>query len=106
MIVGELSEVPEGRGKCFIVEGQKIAVFHVEGKLYALDDLCTHADAALSDGWIDGNCVACPWHGAQFDLDTGEALSLPATGKVNTYPVEVIDGNIDIEMPSMRLDPL
>lgn len=99
MIVGDISEVPEGRSKCFVVEGQKIAVFQAGGKFYALDDMCSHADASLSDGWVDGKCVACPWHGAQFDLETGEALSLPATRKVNTYPVSIVDGKIDVRTP-------
>ena len=96
MIVGDASEVAEGRAKCYIVEGMKIAVFQAGGEFYALDDRCSHADASLSDGWVDGKCVACPWHGAQFSLETGDALSPPAYGKVNTYPVTVIDGKIDV----------
>ncbi len=95
-IAGEAAEVADGRGKCFLVAGRKIAVFHVGARFFALDDRCTHADAAMSDGWITGNCVACPWHGAEFDLETGEALSLPATGTLRTYPVSIIEGRITI----------
>ena len=99
-IAGEASEVPEGRGKCFTVAGRRIAVFHVNGRFHALDDRCTHADAPMSDGWITGNCVACPWHGAEFDLETGAALSLPATTALRTYPVAVLDGKIRISVPN------
>ena len=77
-----------------------------DGKPYVIDDLCTHANARLSDGWLEEGCVACPWHGAQFDLETGEALSLPARVAVKTYPVIVKDGVlfIDAEMSGEGLD--
>ncbi len=81
------------------VAGKKIAVFHTEdGEFYAIDDHCTHASVPLSDGWLNGACVSCPWHGAEFDLKTGVALSLPATGKVNTFPVVVEQGQIWVEV--------
>jgi nitrite reductase/ring-hydroxylating ferredoxin subunit len=95
-IAGEAAEVLDGRGKCFMVAGRKIAVFHVGARFFALDDRCSHADAAMSDGWITGNCVSCPWHGAEFDLATGEALSLPATKALRTYPVVIVGGKIEI----------
>jgi len=95
-LVGEASEVADGRGKCFTAAGRKIAVFQVGGRFYALDDRCTHADASMSDGWITGGCVSCPWHGAEFDLETGEALSLPATKALRTYPVALVGGRIEI----------
>lgn len=71
-----------------------------EGTFHIIDDLCTHANARLSDGWLEEGCVACPWHGAQFDLQTGKALSLPATGQVSTYPVIIREGRLFTEMDS------
>ena len=71
-----------------------------DGAIHIIDDLCTHANARLSDGWLEEGCVACPWHGAQFDLNTGQALSLPATGKVNTYPVMIREGQLFTEINS------
>ena len=71
-----------------------------EGEIHIIDDLCTHANARLSDGWLEEGCVACPWHGAQFDLNTGQALSLPATGKVNTYPATIREGQLFTEIDS------
>lgn len=64
-----------------------------------IDDLCTHANARLSEGWLEDGCVACPWHGAQFDLATGQALSLPATGNVKVYRSVVRDGTLFAELP-------
>ena len=72
----------------------------MDGTIHIIDDLCTHANARLSDGWLEDGCVACPWHGAQFDLNTGQALSLPATGQVNTYPVMIRDGQLFTEINS------
>ncbi len=68
-----------------------------EGTIRVIDDLCTHANARLSDGWLEDGCLACPWHGAQFDLETGRALSLPATGRVPTHQPVVEDGFLYVE---------
>jgi nitrite reductase/ring-hydroxylating ferredoxin subunit len=68
-----------------------IAVFHVEGGFFAIDDTCTHGAASLCEGFVENGIVECPFHGATFDLRTGEALSGPATCPVKTHPV-VIDG--------------
>ena len=98
--LGKTAEVEDGRGKCFVTpDGSKIAVFNVGGKFYAIDDLCTHAEASLSDGWVDGHCVACPWHGAEFDLKTGAAMTPPASEPVKNYPVVVDGEDLKIEMP-------
>ena len=69
-----------------------------DGTIHIIHDLCTHANARLSDGWLEEGCVACPWHGAQFDLQTGQAISLPATGKVKTYPVIIREGTLLTEL--------
>ena len=77
--VCESSAVAEGRGAAFTVNDERVAVFRHEGKLYALDEMCTHADASLAFGHLEDGCVvACPWHYAQFDLATGRPKSLPA----------------------------
>lgn len=90
--VAEVHEIPEGRCKRVLVKRHPIAVFHVEGAFYAIDDTCSHADASLSEGEIVGCQVACPLHGARFDIKTGEALTLPAVTPVETFKV-VIEGS-------------
>lgn len=94
--IAKTTDLEEGQGKCFVAEGRKIAVFKSEGEFYALDDLCSHADAPLSDGWINKGCVACPWHGAEFDLKTGAAMTPPASEAVRSYPVTVDGDEIKI----------
>ena len=86
--IAKTTDLEEGQGKCFIAKGTKIAVFRSEGAYYAMDDRCSHAEAPLSDGWVNKGCVACPWHGAEFDLKTGEALTPPATQALKTFNVK------------------
>jgi nitrite reductase/ring-hydroxylating ferredoxin subunit len=74
------------------IENPAIAVFNVGGTLFAISDICTHAEASLSEGRVDGETVECPLHGACFDLRTGEALTPPAVEPVQTFPV-VVQGN-------------
>lgn len=69
-----------------------IAVFNVEGRLYATADRCTHGDASLCDGMVFDNVVECPFHGGTFDVVTGQALTYPVTEPLRTFPVEVSDG--------------
>src|SRR5215213_5280119 len=77
IFVGELSDIPVGES--VRVQGQvAIAVFNVDGELFAIDDTCTHQDASLSDGWIEGCAVECPLHAACFDLRTGRPSGPPA----------------------------
>src|SRR5919205_2187760 len=91
--VGELSGIPDGES--VRVEGSvPIAVFHVEGELYAIDDTCTHQDASLSDGWLEGCAVECPLHASCFDLRTGRPSGPPAKTPVRTHLVTVVDGTV------------
>lgn len=69
-----------------------ISVFHTEDGLYAIDDTCTHQDASLADGWVEGCIVECPLHEACFDLRTGVPSGPPAKIPVRTHSVSVVDG--------------
>jgi len=90
------SEVAPGEVKR--IENPAIAVFNVEGTLFAVSDTCTHAEASLSEGRVDGETVECPLHGACFDLRTGEALTPPAVEPVQTFPVIVQEDEIYLEI--------
>ena len=95
--IGNSADVAEDRGKAYMVDGMQIAVIRHGGRLYAMDEFCTHADASLAFGIVKDGCVACPWHYAEFDLETGEAKSLPAVKPVRTFPVRVTaDGKIEV----------
>ena len=77
-----------------------IAVFNADGEFYAIDDTCSHQDASLSEGWLEGCFVECPLHAALFDLRTGMPTCLPAKKAVRTYPVVVQDGVIYVDTGS------
>ncbi|WP_138415648.1 bifunctional 3-phenylpropionate/cinnamic acid dioxygenase ferredoxin subunit [Sinomonas gamaensis] len=72
-----------------------IALFHTEeGELFAIDDTCTHQDASLADGYVEGCEVECPLHASKFDLRTGKVDAPPAKLPVRVHTVEVLDGDI------------
>lgn len=73
---------------------EPIAIWNVDGEYYATSDTCTHEEASLSEGDLWGEVVECPLHGAQFDVRTGEVLSLPAMYPLHTYPVKVEDDGL------------
>ncbi|NGY64563.1 bifunctional 3-phenylpropionate/cinnamic acid dioxygenase ferredoxin subunit [Lentzea sp. NEAU-D13] len=88
-------------GESVVVPGDvAIAVFNADGEFYAIDDTCSHQDASLSEGWLEGCFVECPLHAALFDLRTGMPTCLPAKKAVRTYPVVVQDGVIYVDTGS------
>nr|AZI70971.1 naphthalene 1,2-dioxygenase ferredoxin component [Marinobacter maroccanus]AZI70992.1 dioxygenase ferredoxin component [Marinobacter maroccanus] len=84
-----LSEIPEGDVLEVIIEGKDLALYEVEGEIYATDNLCTHGAARLSDGFLEGREIECPLHQGRFDVCTGKALCAPLTEDVKTYPVKI-----------------
>lgn len=87
--VAKITDIPIGEIKSFEAEGETIAICNVDGKFYAIKDECTHMDYPLSDGSLDGETVTCAWHGAKFNVRTGEVLSLPAYEPVETYQLRL-----------------
>ena len=97
----DVAEVPDGKAKRVEIEGSCIAVTRINGEIYAVGDMCTHANYALSEGPIDTEelTIECWKHGAQFCLKTGEAISLPATRPIMTYQLETIQTSVFIHLP-------
>lgn len=90
--VAKVSEVPDPGKTLVEVEDQLIALFHTDGSFYALDDVCTHDGGTLCDGQLEGFEIACPRHGAKFDIRTGKHLTMPATCPTVAHEVKV-DGD-------------
>lgn len=97
-LIAHLADLPPGTGKAVEVGGRRIAIFNVSGRLYAVDDACSHDQASLAEGEVQGTTVTCPWHGAEFDLTCGKALSPPAVENLKTYPVFVNGDSIELEL--------
>src|SRR5262245_36611379 len=87
--VADLKDIPPGKASCIMFGGEKVALFNVDGTVHAIADTCSHRGGPLSEGEVEGTVVTCPWHGACFDLRTGEALGPPAMQGVKRYAVEV-----------------
>jgi len=87
--IAKTSEIPPGEVRSFPIGTEMVAVCNVDGRFFAFRDECTHQAYPLSDGILEGRKITCIHHGAEFDVETGEALCLPATDPVETYPVKI-----------------
>ena len=99
--VCQVSELSSGQAKSVKVNGKEIGVFNIKGKYYAIDNLCIHAGAPLSEGPIDEeSCqVTCGWHSWTYDLATGKCVSHPRQDVfANSYPVKVQGNEIFVEV--------
>lgn len=98
--VATLDEVPLNAGKLIEVEGFEIALFNLNGEIYAIENICTHDGGSLGEGTIvNGHEVECPRHGARFDIRTGAALCLPAFEPTGSYAVRVEGQDVLMESP-------
>lgn len=96
--VAKISDIPAGTAKSFIVENEIVAIFNLNNKYYALKDQCSHMNLPLSDGLLVDGVVVCAYHGAEFDIKTGEALSLPAVEPVEAFEVRIEDEQIYVSL--------
>jgi len=96
--VAKTEDLAPGQGKMVEAGGKKIALFNVDGDYCAISDTCTHHGGPLSEGELAGKEVTCPWHGAVFDVTTGEVLGPPAMEGVACYKVRVAGNSIEIEI--------
>jgi naphthalene 1,2-dioxygenase system ferredoxin subunit len=81
-----------------IVAGREIALYEMDGEVFATDDICTHAYAKLSDGWMEKGEIECPLHAGRFDIKTGKATAPPCVDDIKTYPVRVEGGEIQVKL--------
>jgi len=93
-----LSKLLDGKPVRLEKAGKSICVTRIGDEVFAIDDTCSHSDAALSEGDISGFKIECWLHGAEFDLRTGQALTLPAVVSVKTYSVSIDDDAVTVEI--------
>ncbi len=90
-------ELADGKARCVRVGDKLIAVYRVNGDYFAIDDVCPHMGASLSEGEVDGGVVTCPWHGWRFRLADGTWADNTRL-KISSYPVEVVEGQVLIRV--------
>jgi len=96
LIVGAINHLKPGECARFeLPDGDELAVYNVDGEYYATENFCPHKGAPLSEGVMCGHVVECGWHGWQFDVRTGECLTVRET--IKTYPLKIEDGAVVIE---------
>jgi 3-phenylpropionate/trans-cinnamate dioxygenase ferredoxin subunit len=96
--VAKLSEIPDPGRLVVEVDERLIVLFHVAGEVFALDDVCTHDDGPLGEGELVDHTIACPRHGAKFDIRDGRALTMPATRPTVAHQVRVEAGEIFVKI--------
>lgn len=89
-----VTEVPDPGKAYFELDDRMVVLFHVGGEFFCLDDVCTHDGGPLGEGVFEDHTIACPRHGAKFDIRTGDALTMPATQGTQRYEVRVDQGMV------------
>ena len=99
--VATVDEIPPGGSKLVEVDMVQVALFNLNGDIYAIENVCTHDGGPLGEGRVVNGCeVECPRHGARFDIRTGAAVKLPAFEPTKTYAVRIQGQDVWIEQPA------
>jgi NAD(P)H-dependent nitrite reductase small subunit len=89
------AEIPPGSARLAVIDGKEIAIFHVDGRFYAMEDTCLHAGGPLHEGSLEGTKVICPWHDWTFDVTSGQCGMNPKVS-LDCYAVRVVDGVVQV----------
>ncbi len=96
--IAKIKDVPEGQTRAFDIEDKSIAVSCVDGTYYAFINVCSHMEFPLDDGDLQGKVIECAHHGARFDLETGDALSMPAVTPIQVFKTKVEGDSILVDL--------
>jgi 3-phenylpropionate/trans-cinnamate dioxygenase ferredoxin subunit len=96
--VARLADIPDPGRLVVEVDERLVVLFHVAGEVFALDDVCTHDDGPLGEGELVDHTIACPRHGAKFDIRDGRALTMPATRPTVAHQAKVEAGEIFVKL--------
>jgi naphthalene 1,2-dioxygenase system ferredoxin subunit len=81
-----------------VAAGKEIAIYLVDGAVFATGNRCTHGDARLCDGWVEGHEIECPLHQGRFDVRSGAATAAPAEVALATWPARIVDGRVELQL--------
>jgi len=97
--IASAEDLPAGERMFVDIDQFHLVVFNIAGGLYAISDVCSHDNGPVGEGELEEYEIACPRHGAHFDVRTGKVRSLPAIVDIPAYPVRVVDGKIEVGLP-------
>jgi nitrite reductase (NADH) small subunit/3-phenylpropionate/trans-cinnamate dioxygenase ferredoxin subunit len=78
------------------LNGEQVVLANVDGSICAFSGVCTHRGGPLAEGELDGDIVTCPWHGGQFNVRTGEVVSMPPTENIRIFPVQIEGAEVKV----------
>ena len=90
--------VPQADVTSVVVDEREIALYEVEGEVFATDNFCTHGAARMSDGFLEGREIECPLHQGRFDVCTGKAMCAPLSQDIRVYPVRIENKRVLVNM--------
>lgn len=97
--VSGVGDIPAGHGMLLDVDGVSVALFNAGGgRFHATSPLCPHEDGPLAEGWLEGDAVVCPWHGFDFELNTGRCR-VDENLSISVYPVRVTGDSVEVDLP-------
>ena len=98
--VAKIGEIPDSEGRCYLVNGKMVAVFHSDSEYSAISDTCPHMGISLAGGHVEDGQVTCPWHAWRFSVKDGSWLDHPGSKlKVDSYEVRVVGDEIQVCVP-------
>jgi naphthalene 1,2-dioxygenase system ferredoxin subunit len=92
--VAEVADIPEDGTLLVNFESAPVCLYNCSGKIYATDDICSHGEASLADGFIEGEEIECPLHQGKFHIPTGKATAAPCTVDIKVFPVKIENGAV------------
>lgn len=92
------ADIPAGECRAAEVDGEHIVVINIDGGFYALNNICTHQFAFMSEGCVDGEYIECPMHQGRFHIPTGAAQGTPVTRPLKTYPVKIEGDGVFVQL--------
>jgi nitrite reductase/ring-hydroxylating ferredoxin subunit len=96
--VADASAIPPGTVLGVMAGELNVAIYNIDGQYYGTHDICTHAHALLSDGWLEGEVIECPLHGGRFEVKTGKGLGAPITCDVKILPLRIVENKIQVNV--------
>ena len=96
--IASKEDVPEDDVMGIDINTKSIALYQVDGEIFATDNICTHGNARLCDGFLEGHEIECPLHQGKFDIRNGKALCAPLTEDIQVYPVKIDGGRVFVEI--------
>ena len=97
--IAPADDLPNGERLFVEIEGKPLVIFNIAGQFFSIGDVCSHDDGPVGEGDIEGYNITCPRHGAEFDVRTGQVVSMPAVVDIPAYPVKVVEGMIQVGIP-------